>query len=130
MMFTRRGSSRRFVEQFSLISFLLCAFANVIDKPDHKLGLANYTAPQIEEWMRICDEKGYIRPSVYQGQYNLLCRGCEDDIFPLVRKFGMAFNAYRYVRSFTSIRPGGGGAGVATLALPPVRLSVLRPRPF
>lgn len=60
-----------------------------------KLGLANYTAEQIEIWMSICDENGYVRPSVYQGQYNLLCRRCENDIMPVLKKHGMAFNAYR-----------------------------------
>lgn len=52
-----------------------------------------------KKWMSVCDEKGYVRPSVYQGQYNLLCRRCEDDLMPVLKKYGMAFNAYRYVHS-------------------------------
>lgn len=59
-----------------------------------KLGLANYSVEQIEEWMRICHTHDYIRPSVYQGQYNALARSSESALFPLLRKHGMVFNAY------------------------------------
>ena len=45
----------------------------------------------------MCEEKGYIKPSVYQGCYNLIDRQPEQTLFPLLRKHGMVFNAYRYL---------------------------------
>ena len=44
--------------------------------------------------IEICTKNGYIKPSVYQGQYNLLFRGIEEDLFPLLRKHGLSFVAY------------------------------------
>jgi aflatoxin B1 aldehyde reductase len=49
----------------------------------------------LQDWMRICEEKGYVKPSVYQGQYNLFCRTYEDALFPVLRKYGMHFAAFR-----------------------------------
>lgn len=59
------------------------------------LGLSNYSAVQIEEWMLACEERGYVRPSVYQGQYNPLCRRLEEDgLLECLRKYGMRLNAF------------------------------------
>lgn len=65
---------------------------------------------QVEEWHRICDAHGYVRPSFYQGQYNILARecekatvvedmagvgrNCEPNMLPVIRKLGMSFNAH------------------------------------
>lgn len=49
----------------------------------------------LSEFIEICDRNGYIKPSVYQGQYNLVCRGSEDTLFPTLRKHGIVFNAFR-----------------------------------
>ena len=51
----------------------------------------------VEEWLRISSEKGYIKPTVYQGQYNLICRSYEDTLFPLLRANNIKFNAFRSV---------------------------------
>jgi aflatoxin B1 aldehyde reductase len=48
----------------------------------------------LEEWLAIAEEKDYIKPSVFQGQYNLLCRIYESTLFPLLQKHGIAFVAY------------------------------------
>lgn len=48
----------------------------------------------MEEFFAICDEKGYVKPSVYQGQYNALQRHPENDLMPLLRKHNCAFFAY------------------------------------
>lgn len=48
----------------------------------------------LEEWLKIADEHGYIKPTVYQGQYNLLCRGWEDELLPLLRKHGISFSGF------------------------------------
>ncbi|KAJ5754148.1 uncharacterized protein N7511_008301 [Penicillium nucicola] len=58
-----------------------------------KLGLSNYTPAMIRVWMEVSIDQGFVRPSVYQGQYNVVCRGYEDDLFPVLREFDIAFEA-------------------------------------
>lgn len=60
-----------------------------------QLGVANYSVQQTEERMQISEDKRYVKPTVYQGQYNLLCRRPEQDLIPTLRKYGMVYNAYR-----------------------------------
>lgn len=60
-----------------------------------KFGLSNYTAAEVEMIVDICEQNGYTKPSVYQGQYNVIVRGGEKELFPLLRKHNMAFFAYR-----------------------------------
>ena len=48
----------------------------------------------VEDWLRIAKDKEYVKPTWYQGQYNLLCRTYEDILFPLLRSEGMHFAAY------------------------------------
>ncbi|CAI7651457.1 unnamed protein product [Penicillium viridicatum] len=58
-----------------------------------RLGLSNYSPSAIRAWMEIAVEENLIMPSVYQGQYNVFCRGYEDELFPVLREFGIAFEA-------------------------------------
>ena len=60
-----------------------------------QLGVSNFSPELLSEFLRICEDKGYVKPSVYQGQYNLLSRDYETTLFPLLRKYGMTFTAYR-----------------------------------
>lgn len=48
----------------------------------------------IEEWLDIAEQHYYVKPTVYEGQYNLLCRGYETTLFPLLRKQGMVFRGF------------------------------------
>ncbi|KAI0383666.1 Aldo/keto reductase [Hypomontagnella monticulosa] len=57
-------------------------------------GVCNFSPESFEEYLGICEEMGYVKPSVFQGQYNLLCRTYETTLFPLLRKHGIAFIAY------------------------------------
>ena len=41
--------------------------------------------------MAICNAKGYIKPTAYQGIYNAVHRNVEPELFPCLRKFGIAF---------------------------------------
>ncbi len=59
-------------------------------------GLSNYTAEEVEQIVQICEAKGYVKPSVYQGQYNPIIRSGEKELFPVLRKHGIAFYAWRY----------------------------------
>lgn len=36
------------------------------------LGLSNFTAFEVAEVCMICKEKGYVRPTIYQGMYNAI----------------------------------------------------------
>ena len=67
-------------------------------------GLSNFTAEEVEKVLKICEEKGFVKPSVYQGQYNPVVRSGEKELFPLLRKHRIAFYAWRSaLSSFTSV---------------------------
>ena len=66
-----------------------------------KFGISNYAAEEVEEIIKICELHGWIKPSVYQGQYNLLCRRGEEQLFPTLRAHGISFYAWS---------PGAGGS--------------------
>lgn len=42
----------------------------------------------------ICERESYPLPTVYQGNYNPVARHIEADLFPLLRRLNIAFNAY------------------------------------
>ncbi len=42
----------------------------------------------------VCEAKGLVVPTVYQGLYNPVNRKCEEELLPLLRKLGISFNAY------------------------------------
>jgi aflatoxin B1 aldehyde reductase len=62
-----------------------------------EFGLSNFNAAEVEECVEICRKNGYVVPTVYQGHYNAITRGAEETLFPVLRKHGMRFYAYRYV---------------------------------
>ncbi|KAI8632257.1 Aldo/keto reductase [Xylariaceae sp. FL1651] len=59
-----------------------------------KFGLSNYSPAEVQQFIDICEHRGYAKPSVYQGHYNALVRGGEKELFPLLRKHNIAFFAY------------------------------------
>lgn len=59
-----------------------------------KFGVSNFNAQEVEDLIRIANEKGYVKPSVYQGQYNLVARAGETALFPVLRKHNISFYAY------------------------------------
>lgn len=59
-----------------------------------RLGLSNYTAQEVEDVVQLSEERGWVRPSVYQGIYSAVARRCEDELFPTLRRHGIAFYAY------------------------------------
>ena len=46
---------------------------------------------EVAEIMEICKSNGYVKPSVYQGIYNAVHRSVEPELFPCLRKYGLAF---------------------------------------
>jgi len=57
-------------------------------------GISNYGPDDVKRIYDICQQHGYILPSVYQGPYSLLSRKCETTLFPLLRELNMRFTAY------------------------------------
>ena len=60
-----------------------------------KFGICSYSVLEVRQIFEICEEEGYVKPSIYQGQYNALVRGGEKNLFPLLREHGMSFYAFR-----------------------------------
>lgn len=58
------------------------------------MGLCNYSTAELSEYFSICDEKGYVKPAVYQGEYNALVRNDEAELIPLVRRHNCVYYAY------------------------------------
>ncbi|PVI05737.1 putative aldo/keto reductase [Periconia macrospinosa] len=59
-----------------------------------KLGVCNFPADMLAEFIEICEREGYVKPSTYQGIYNLIDRRHEGAVLDLVRKHGMQFVAH------------------------------------
>ncbi|KAI1383537.1 Aldo/keto reductase [Hypoxylon trugodes] len=76
-------------------------------------GVSSYTAEEIQKFVDICEEHGYVKLSAYQGQYNAIVRGGEEELFPVLRKNGIAFYAYSpaaggfFSGAHKNIKPGG-----------------------
>lgn len=58
------------------------------------LGLSNFPPAQVQQVYDVCEAKGLVRPTVYEGLYNPVNRKPEEELLPLLRKLGVAFNAY------------------------------------
>jgi len=57
-------------------------------------GISNFTAAEVIQVLAIADKHGWVRPTVYQGNYNAITRLNETELFPLLRKEKIAFYAY------------------------------------
>jgi len=82
------------IEQVSYSRFMLLFSSEETANNISKYGLCNYPAAIMKEWLEICEEKGYAKPGVYQGHYNVICRDQEADLYPLLREHGIKINAY------------------------------------
>ncbi|CAF9916905.1 MAG: hypothetical protein ALECFALPRED_010906 [Alectoria fallacina] len=58
-------------------------------------GVSNTSPEMLEQMLRLCEEKGLQKPSCYQGDYNLVTRGMETKLLPILRAHGMTYNAFR-----------------------------------
>ena len=59
-----------------------------------RFGLSNYPADEVQRVYDLCNQKGYVLPTVYQGNYSPIARKTETVIFPTLRKLGICFYAY------------------------------------
>lgn len=59
------------------------------------VGLSNYSAERIREWMAIADENGFARPVALQPHYNLVKRHeFESELAPVTTEFGLGVMPY------------------------------------
>jgi len=63
------------------------------EKKFKRFGISNYSAQQVEKIMDLCGKNNWVKPSVYQGMYNMITRNIED-LFPVLRRHSIAFYAY------------------------------------
>jgi hypothetical protein len=60
---------------------------------------------EVAEIVGICKQHGYIQPTVYQGIYNSIHRNVEPELFPALRKFGIAFYEFNPRACFPALVP-------------------------
>ncbi|OAA39481.1 aflatoxin B1 aldehyde reductase member 2 [Beauveria brongniartii RCEF 3172] len=78
-----------------------------------RFGLSNYTAAEVEQFVEICKRRGFVKPSVYQGQYNAIVRSGEKELFPVLRKHNISFYAWSptaagfFAGNYKDVKPGG-----------------------
>ncbi|KAL1979198.1 hypothetical protein VTN96DRAFT_6520 [Rasamsonia emersonii] len=58
-------------------------------------GVSNMSPEMLEKMLHLCEQHGWQKPSCYQGDYNLVTRGMETKLLPILRAHGMSFNAFR-----------------------------------
>lgn len=59
-----------------------------------RFGLSNFAAEDVQKIYDHAKEQGYVLPTVYQGNYSPVARRQETELFPTLRKLGIAFYAY------------------------------------
>lgn len=59
-----------------------------------ELGLSNYPAWMVADVCHICDQNGWVKPTVYEGIYNPLTRKAEIELNDCLNHFGLRFYAY------------------------------------
>ncbi|SCU97857.1 LAFA_0G13784g1_1 [Lachancea sp. 'fantastica'] len=59
-----------------------------------KFGISNYSPEDVRKIYNYNKEKGYVLPTVYQGNYNAFARKIEQTLFPVLAELKMSFYAY------------------------------------
>lgn len=59
-----------------------------------RFGISNLGDEEVQRAVDICEKNGWVKPTVYQGGYNILSRGNEATLLPLLKKLGIAFYGY------------------------------------
>ena len=59
-----------------------------------KLGLSNFAAWEVAEVWNIANERGWVKPTIYQAMYNAVTRDIEKELVPCCRKYGIDIVVY------------------------------------
>ena len=70
-----------------------CADLNAQGK-FRNLGLSNFPAWMVADVWHICNEHGWVLPTVYEGMYNPIARRAETELKACLDHFGMRYYAY------------------------------------
>ncbi|ORY68953.1 aflatoxin B1 aldehyde reductase member 2 [Pseudomassariella vexata] len=62
-----------------------------------QLGVSNYTAFEVAEVVMLCKANGWVRPTIYQGMYNVITRGIDAELIPACRRYGLDIVVYNPV---------------------------------
>ncbi|PGH06124.1 aflatoxin B1 aldehyde reductase [Blastomyces parvus] len=54
-----------------------------------QLGLSNYTAFEVADIVTMCNERGWVRPTIYQAMYNAITRSIETELIPACKRYGI-----------------------------------------
>ncbi|KAK7711265.1 hypothetical protein SLS63_012698 [Diaporthe eres] len=95
-------------------------------------GVANHPPESLQKIIDLCEQKGWVKPTWYQGTYNLLTRGMETRVLPILRAHGMSFLASHVLASGylacnhidTDGQPTGRFAKNSNYAVPEVAVAI------
>ncbi|ORX34237.1 NADP-dependent oxidoreductase domain-containing protein [Kockovaella imperatae] len=59
-----------------------------------QLGISNFTAYELAECVTICQERGWVKPSIYQGMYNAITRNLESELIVACHRYGLEIVVY------------------------------------
>ncbi|POS75480.1 aldo/keto reductase [Diaporthe helianthi] len=59
-----------------------------------RFGLSNFSAFEVAEIALTCHHHGWVRPTIYQGTYNVLARSIEAELVPACRRYGLDIVVY------------------------------------
>lgn len=59
-----------------------------------RFGISNFTAFEVAEVVLTCKYNGWVRPTIYQGMYNVITRSIESELFVACRRYGLDIVVY------------------------------------
>lgn len=59
-----------------------------------EFGVSNYSAEDLKTILAICEAESFIKPTLYQGIYNVLTRAVEGELFDLLHQHKIRFYAF------------------------------------
>ena len=59
-----------------------------------RFGICNYAAWEVAYMINLCDKYNLVKPTIYQGRYNIFRREIENELLPCLRFFNIAFYAF------------------------------------
>ncbi|KAH9204792.1 NADP-dependent oxidoreductase domain-containing protein [Leptodontidium sp. 2 PMI_412] len=61
----------------------------------NRFGISNFLSYEVAKICEICEKNGWIKPTVYQGNYSALQRSVEAELFPCLRHYGISLYAFQ-----------------------------------
>lgn len=61
----------------------------------NRFGISNFLSYEVAKICEICKCNSWIQPTVYQGNYSVLQRSVESELFPCLRHYGISMYAFQ-----------------------------------